>query len=444
MSSRAHRSHASCGSVPRLEPFPPFPFTYTIPSPQTPNCTTFLLLTFNPFTLSPIPSPHSPFPSPFPTEVRSADGLGARGAGVGRRGRGGGGVPRGGGAGGEERARRQRALRCRWVTSCRSISHDRSMSQSVVCWTRPRGLKFPRHLPNFLHPPKLHSLLPPNPPSFRRFRYSLCNNVQLSSFRTPSPLSAPLPSLPPTVFALFLPVNRAAVFRSMSLLDRYLAVWILLAMIIGVLLGYYVPAIRDAWETVSVANVSLPIAIGLWWMMYPVLCKVRFELLPKLSRSWGLLFHIGISLAINWVLAPLLMTGLAWATLPDQAGLRTGIILVGIARCIAMVLIWNHLAGGNAEFCAILVAVNSILQVPSRAPFAFSPPAIPYTICSSSPLLFPPQVILYSPLAIFYIGVVSHGGSVDVSCWTVAKSVLIFLICSYSSECFSSLIPPHR
>ncbi|CAI7836090.1 unnamed protein product, partial [Closterium sp. NIES-54] len=275
------------------------------------------------------------------------------------------------------------------------------------------------------------------------------------------------------------------VFRSMSLLDRYLAVWILLAMIIGVLLGYYVPAIRDAWETVSVANVSLPIAIGLWWMMYPVLCKVRFELLPKLSRSWGLLFHIGISLAINWVLAPLLMTGLAWATLPDQAGLRTGIILVGIARCIAMVLIWNHLAGGNAEFCAILVAVNSILQVPSRAPFAFSPPAIPYTICSSSPLLFPPQVILYSPLAIFYIGVVSHGGvlflpysapqvilysplaifyidvvshggvlflpysppqvilysplaifyidvvshggSVDVSFWTVAKSVLIFL-----------------
>ncbi|CAI5535530.1 unnamed protein product [Closterium sp. Naga37s-1] len=222
-------------------------------------------------------------------------------------------------------------------------------------------------------------------------------------------------------------LSAAAVFRSMSLLDRYLAVWILLAMIIGVLLGYYVPAIRDAWETVSVANVSLPIAIGLWWMMYPVLCKVRFELLPKLSRSWGLLFHIGISLAINWVLAPLLMTGLAWATLPDQAGLRTGIILVGIARCIAMVLIWNHLAGGNAEFCAILVAVNSILQVPSCAPFAFSPPPIPYTICSSSPLLFPPQVILYSPLAIFYIDVVSHGGSVDVSFWTVAKSVLIFL-----------------
>ncbi|CAI5496384.1 unnamed protein product [Closterium sp. Naga37s-1] len=193
-------------------------------------------------------------------------------------------------------------------------------------------------------------------------------------------------------------LSAAAVFRSMSLLDRFLAVWILLAMIIGVLLGYYVPAIRDAWETVSVANVSLPIAIGLWWMMYPVLCKVRFELLPKLSRSWGLLFHIGVSLAINWVLAPLLMTGLAWATLPDQAGLRSGIILVGIARCIAMVLIWNHLAGGNAEFCAILVAVNSILQV-----------------------------ILYSPLAIFYIDVVSHGGSVDVSFWTVAKSVLIFL-----------------
>ncbi|GJP46584.1 hypothetical protein CLOM_g5853 [Closterium sp. NIES-68] len=193
-------------------------------------------------------------------------------------------------------------------------------------------------------------------------------------------------------------LSAAAVFRSMSLLDRFLAVWILLAMIIGVLLGYYVPAIRDAWETVSVANVSLPIAIGLWWMMYPVLCKVRFELLPKLSRSWGLLFHIGVSLAINWVAAPLLMTGLAWATLPDQAGLRSGIILVGIARCIAMVLIWNHLAGGNAEFCAILVAVNSILQV-----------------------------ALYSPLAIFYIDVVSHGGSVDVSFWTVAKSVLIFL-----------------
>ncbi|CAI6009927.1 unnamed protein product [Closterium sp. NIES-65] len=232
-------------------------------------------------------------------------------------------------------------------------------------------------------------------------------------------------------------LSAAAVFQSMSLLDRYLAVWILLAMIIGVLLGYYVPAIRDAWETVSVANVSLPIAIGLWWMMYPVLCKVglvtpcsaRFG--SSCCRSCpdpGACGSTSASpLAVNWVFAPLLMTGLAWATLPDQAGLRSGIILVGIARCIAMVLIWNHLAGGNAEFCAILVAVNSILQVPSRPPVRLFSSPNPYTICSSSPLLFPPQVILYSPLAIFYIDVVSHGGSVDVSFWTVAKSVLIFL-----------------
>ncbi|CAI5480053.1 unnamed protein product [Closterium sp. Yama58-4] len=202
-------------------------------------------------------------------------------------------------------------------------------------------------------------------------------------------------------------LSAAAVFRSMSLLDRFLAVWILLAMIIGVLLGYYVPAIRDAWETVSVASVSLPIAIGLWWMMYPVLCKVglftlrsaaRYGFFPKAVKRSTITHPPFFSLHSALPLLSSPPPGLAWATLPDQAGLRSGVILVGIARCIAMVLIWNHLAGGNAEFCAILVAVNSILQV-----------------------------ILYSPLAIFYIDVVSHGGSVDVSFWTVAKSVLIFL-----------------
>eukprot|EP00245_Coleochaete_scutata_P008999 TRINITY_DN2866_c0_g1_i1.p1 TRINITY_DN2866_c0_g1~~TRINITY_DN2866_c0_g1_i1.p1 ORF type:complete len:470 (-),score=61.04 TRINITY_DN2866_c0_g1_i1:357-1766(-) len=186
--------------------------------------------------------------------------------------------------------------------------------------------------------------------------------------------------------------------RRLSWIDRYLAVWIFAAMVIGVVLGTFVPDIKEAWEFVEVDTVSLPIAIGLWWMMLPILCKVRFELMWKLVQNRGLVKHVLLSLVFNWLIGPLLMTGLAWGTLLDLSGYRNGIILVGIARCIAMVLVWNQLAGGNTEFCAILVAVNSVLQI------AF-----------------------YSPLAIFYLKIVSSEDQLEVKFWTVAKSVLLFL-----------------
>ena len=134
-------------------------------------------------------------------------------------------------------------------------------------------------------------------------------------------------------------------------------------------------------------------------MMYPILCKVRYETLHLLLRSGAIWKHLLMSFLLNWILAPLLMVGLAWAFLPDRADLREGLIFVGIARCIAMVLIWTDLAGGDGDYCAVLVAFNSILQI-----------------------------VLFAPLAVFYIKIVSHAhGSVNVDYGTVARSVAVFL-----------------
>jgi ACR3 family arsenite transporter len=141
-----------------------------------------------------------------------------------------------------------------------------------------------------------------------------------------------------------------------------------------------------------------PIAIGLLVMMYPILCKIRFEKLHLLFSQRALWVQLLISLVLNWIVAPLLMLGLAWAFLPDRPDLREGLIFVGIARCIAMVLIWTDLAGGDGEYCAVLVAVNSVLQI-----------------------------VLFAPLAIFYVQVVSHGDKTDVGYATVAQSVGVFL-----------------
>ena len=136
-------------------------------------------------------------------------------------------------------------------------------------------------------------------------------------------------------------------------------------------------------------------------MMYPILCKVRYETLHLLLRHRALWIQLAFSLVLNWIFAPLLMTGLAWAFLPDREDLRDGLIFVGIARCIAMVLIWTDLAGGDGDYCAVLVAVNSILQI-----------------------------VLFAPLALFYIEVVSHTNAtelVDIDYSNVAQSVAVFL-----------------
>lgn len=146
----------------------------------------------------------------------------------------------------------------------------------------------------------------------------------------------------------------------LSRLDRFLPVWILAAMAAGLLLGRFVPGLPAALDAVRIGSVSLPIAIGLLVMMYPVLAKVRYDETRRVTADRRLM---GLSLALNWVVGPAVMFTLAWLALPDLPEYRTGLIIVGLARCIAMVLIWNDLACGDRETAAVLVAVNSVFQV---------------------------------------------------------------------------------
>jgi ACR3 family arsenite transporter len=154
-------------------------------------------------------------------------------------------------------------------------------------------------------------------------------------------------------------VDGAAQAR-LSTLDRLLPVWILVAMAAGLLLGRVWPGVADVLDAATIGSVSLPIAIGLLVMMYPVLAKVRYDESRQVLTDRRLL---GASIALNWLVGPALMFALAWLLLPDLPELRTGLIIVGLARCIAMVLIWNDLACGDREAAAVLVAVNSVFQV---------------------------------------------------------------------------------
>ena len=192
----------------------------------------------------------------------------------------------------------------------------------------------------------------------------------------------------------------AAVLGHLSWLDRFLPLWILLAMAGGLLLGRLVPGLQGALGAVQVDHTSLPIALGLLLMMYPVLAKVRYGELGHMARDRRLL---GITLGLTWGLGPLLMFSLAWLFLPDQEAFRTGLILIGIAPCIAMVLIWIDLAQGNREAAALLVAINSVLQV-----------------------------LVYALLGTFYLQIVPAWLGLDsqvvtVSFGEIARAVLIFL-----------------
>ncbi|MGA5560319.1 ACR3 family arsenite efflux transporter [Streptomyces platensis] len=195
-------------------------------------------------------------------------------------------------------------------------------------------------------------------------------------------------------------VPERAVAGRLSFLDRYLAVWILAAMALGLGLGRGVPGLGDALAEVTVTGVSLPIALGLLVMMYPVLAKVRYDRLDTVTRDRRMLLP---SLLLNWLVGPALMFALAWLFLPDLPEYRTGLIIVGLARCIAMVIIWNDLACGDREAAAVLVALNSVFQV-----------------------------IAFSALGWFYLSVLPgwlglEQSALDVSVWEIAQSVLIFL-----------------
>jgi len=156
------------------------------------------------------------------------------------------------------------------------------------------------------------------------------------------------------------PAGEAHAPTRLGTIDRFLPLWIVLAMAAGIALGRVFPNLGDQLDRVKLAGVSLPIAVGLLWMMYPVLARVKFEAMGKVGANPKLL---GVSAVLNWLVGPLLMFGLAWAFLPDEPAYRNGLILIGIARCIAMVLIWNMLACGDGEVAALLVAINSVFQI---------------------------------------------------------------------------------
>ncbi|WP_435101061.1 ACR3 family arsenite efflux transporter [Halarchaeum sp. P4] len=181
----------------------------------------------------------------------------------------------------------------------------------------------------------------------------------------------------------------------LGILDRYLTVWIGLAMVLGVALGRFAPGVADVLNAVTWHGTSLPIALGLFVMIFPIMAEIDYGRIPSVTRTARK--EIGLTLAFNWLVAPFLMYGLAVFFLGGHPEFVTGLIIVGIAPCIAMVLVWNELAAGNQEMCAVCVGVNSLLQI-----------------------------VLFVPYAFFFLTVL-RGTTVSVSMGLIAQTVLVFL-----------------